>query len=516
MTDKEFAAMAGQLALTNKTASCGDAHGKADKKKKAKKKKSAGPLLDKYMEHKQKAIEKSAGAKGIHKEALADALRWVPFAGGGLHGLARPSRGNSRLESMITQGAFGGTGGLIGAGSGGLAGYALAKQLGTEDERKALIAALVSGVLGAGLGTGIGSETGRMLAQREVMTPEDWATLARQVRKEESKTDKEKTAAMAELSESDLKKLQESGVKTTPATPEESAAHWKARAAQMKAKAPNPDQNVINALEYALGLKRSQQDMVPAGITDEALINAIKSGSAYDTPFGDILFQGPEGKDKFWWHEDGHVHDINDDERRALMIRRAFDQRLKKFHERTKKQAALDTSENPLDFGTPFEGDTSGDRPMDFGTPFGGDTSGGRPGAWSGGRPTAPASAKGEKALPASAPAMRGRAKAPRRRRAPEATPKQEQYIRERDRRTLERQKRYAERHPGRGEALERQVEEAYEAAQPAPAEQPKGVSSIFEETIRKVRQPNQIMSNRLPYQREQAIREWHRNRGGN
>jgi len=115
-----------------------------------------------------------------------DLIQTIPFVGGAAHGLARPARGSSRLESAALQGLGGASGGLVGGATGAGMGAAIMLALFNKasDDAKGTAAAIggvAGGLGGAALGTGMGSALGRWMARRETMTPEDWKILAQQM-----------------------------------------------------------------------------------------------------------------------------------------------------------------------------------------------------------------------------------------------------------------------------------------------------------------------------------------------
>jgi hypothetical protein len=147
------------------------------------------------------AIAKQLSRNNKYAESeIVDYLQAVPFAGGLLHGIARPAQGNSRLESGVVQGTTGLAGGIAGGTLGGVAGGFAGNKLHeilrdnqpgrTQDElqqqQQKLIAigALLGVLMGGSTGTAAGSAAGRFVSKREVMTPADWVQLAEATRRQ--------------------------------------------------------------------------------------------------------------------------------------------------------------------------------------------------------------------------------------------------------------------------------------------------------------------------------------------
>ena len=110
------------------------------------------------------------------RERLANIARFVPFVGGGLHGIAVPERGASRGETALYEGLLGLLGGGAGFGLGAHLGQSLADRYGLYSPEMSLPKTIA--MLGAGLGTAIGTIPGRFLARRDVPDYEDLEELS--------------------------------------------------------------------------------------------------------------------------------------------------------------------------------------------------------------------------------------------------------------------------------------------------------------------------------------------------
>lgn len=109
----------------------------------------------------------------------ADWTAFIPYAGGGIHGMLRPAEGASRLETAMGQGAAGFTGGVLG-GLGGLgAGLGAAhlmtgpQELGEGGKQALALFLMASTLAGASVGTAGGTYVARPMLKRDVVTPED-------------------------------------------------------------------------------------------------------------------------------------------------------------------------------------------------------------------------------------------------------------------------------------------------------------------------------------------------------
>lgn len=123
------------------------------------------------------AAVESAGMRKQAKVELADLLRFVPMAGGGLHGVAAPEHGASRGETGLYEGlagALGGAGGFVGGAN--IGDYLLRRNQ-IDDPERTILKAIA--MLGSSLGTALGTVPGRMLAKRDVPESKDLEELAK-------------------------------------------------------------------------------------------------------------------------------------------------------------------------------------------------------------------------------------------------------------------------------------------------------------------------------------------------
>ena len=111
------------------------------------------------------AVDDRKRKKSVGRRA-SNLARFVPFIGGGLHGIADPERGASRGDTAVYEGLLGLLGGGAGFIGGANLGQSLALRHGLVDPKMNVARAV--GLLGAGLGTAIGTIPGRFLARRDV------------------------------------------------------------------------------------------------------------------------------------------------------------------------------------------------------------------------------------------------------------------------------------------------------------------------------------------------------------